>query len=56
VQGDRQFDRAEVRGQVATGPGNRFDQEGTQLVGQLWQLSAVELAHLRGSLMVSRRG
>jgi hypothetical protein len=47
MQGDRQFDRTEVRRQVATGPGNRLHQEGAQLVGQLRQLSAVELAQLR---------
>jgi hypothetical protein len=36
VQGDRQLDRAEVRREVTTGPGNRLDQKGTQLVSQLW--------------------
>jgi hypothetical protein len=46
MQGHRQFHRTEVRGQVATGPGNGFHQESAQLVGQLRQLSAVKLAQL----------
>jgi hypothetical protein len=46
VQGDGQLDRAEVGRQVAAGLGDRFDQEGAQLVGQLRQLLAVQAAQV----------
>ena len=46
MQGDGEFDRTEVRREVPTGAGDRVDEEGTQFVGQLRQLSAVERAHL----------
>jgi hypothetical protein len=37
VQGHGEFNRAEIRGQVAAGLGYRFNDEGAQLLGQLRQ-------------------
>ncbi len=42
VQGDRQLDRAEVRGEVAAGLRDRADDLVTQLIGELRQLLAGE--------------
>ena len=42
VQGQGQFDGAEVRSQVAAGGGHRLDDEGADLVGQLAQLLLAE--------------
>ena len=36
VQGDGQFDRAEVGRKVASGVRNGFDEEAAQFVRQLW--------------------
>jgi hypothetical protein len=47
VQGDREFDRAEVRRKMSAGPGYRFHQEAAQLVGELRQLLALKFAYLR---------
>jgi hypothetical protein len=42
VQGDGQFDRAEIGRKVAPGLRNRFDEEAAQFLGQLRQLFAVQ--------------
>ena len=46
VQGDRQLDRAEVRGEVAAGLRDRADDLVAQLVGELRQLLAGEPSQL----------
>ena len=56
VQRNRQLDRAEVRRQVATGPGDGFDEEGAQLVGEPVQVLRSSRRRSAGSLMVSRSG
>jgi len=46
VQGDGQFHRAQVGGEMAAGAGHRFDDEGAQFFGQLGQLALVQAAQL----------
>ena len=44
VQGQRQLDSPEVGREVAAGLGDRFDEEGAQLFGELGQLLAFQRA------------
>ena len=50
VHRDGQLDHAEPRAEVAAGRADRVDHLGAQLVGQLAQALAVELAQLRRSV------
>ena len=56
VQGDGQFDRAQVRRQVAAGLGHRFEQEGAQFLGQRGSCSRGSARRSAGLLMVSSSG
>ena len=46
MQGDGQFHRAEVAGEMAAGFAHRFEQEGAQLGAKLRQLGFVEQAQI----------
>lgn len=47
MQGQRQLDRPEVRGQVPARAGDRIQDEGAQLVGHVVEFAAVQPAQLR---------
>src|SRR5690606_15576681 len=48
VERDREFDRAEIRRQVAAGAGDRIDDEATQFIRQFGQAVATQLAEVPG--------
>jgi hypothetical protein len=50
VQGDGQFHRAEVGGEMAAGLRHRLDEELAQFLRQLRQLLALELAQFGGAV------
>ena len=56
VQGDGEFHRAQVGGQVAAGAGHGFHQEIPQFLGQQGQLAPLQAAQVGGGLDVVQQG
>ena len=56
VQGEGEFDRTEVRRQVAARFRDRFDQEGTQLGSECIEITTVERAQVCGRVDPFKKG